>query len=290
MQSFLRPMSACQMENIMIIVALVAVFSLLLQNQLIFSLVAHYPPTPNEDQLANHQLKSNSSHLPPTNFGKLPPRESVQENLTSTESFSIPRIAFITFSYVMHHDTKRLFDFLLPAVDTWAAPDAAPKPSSSLSEQNVTTAFNNTYESKNVAHDESKDLPSLYVVFSHTSRTAFEHTCIHNDKLPPHTRKLCRRIHPIYVDCPEGKFGESPCCKQQKGLVEVFDKKYPLYDWYAFFDDDVYLRKEYIARLLAEFQAPDFPMAASPLNQQAKFIGHRLHTCGEGNSEFMYPW
>ena len=66
MQSFLRPMSARQMENIMIIVALVAVFSLLLQNQLIFSLVAHYPPTPNEDQLANHQLKSNSFiFLPP---------------------------------------------------------------------------------------------------------------------------------------------------------------------------------------------------------------------------------
>jgi hypothetical protein len=127
--------------------------------------------------------------------------------------------------------------------------------------------------------------------FQTHSRKAFEDICLHNDELPPHQRKLCRRIHPIDVDCPEGKFGESPCCKQQKGLVEIFDKKYPLYDWYAFFDDDVYLRKEYVAKLLAELQPPDFPMAASPYNQEAKFIGFGDKLCGKMDmKDFLYPW
>lgn len=53
------------------------------------------------------------------------------------------------------------------------------------------------------------------------------------------------RIQPIYVDCPEAKWGESPCCKQQKGLVE-FHKTYNTveknYDWIVYMDDDVYLQ------------------------------------------------
>lgn len=73
--------------------------------------------------------------------------------------------------------------------------------------------------------------------------------------------------------------------------MEIFDKKYPLYDWYAFFDDDVYLRKEYVAKLLAELQPPDFPMAASPYNQEAKFIGFGDKLCGKMDmKDFLYPW
>lgn len=194
-------------------------------------------------------------------------RESVLENHPRG---SVHRIAFITFSYVRHNDTNKLFNFLLPAVDTWAAP---------LHDDHNTT-FNNP--------NEREEFP-LYVVFSNTSRKAFEDICTH-DNIPPQSRKLCRRIHPIYVDCPEGRWGESPCCKQQKGLVEIFGKKYPLYDWYAFFDDDVYLRKEYVATLLAELQPPDFPMAASPYNQEKQPIGHGRKTCGKGMKQFLYPW
>jgi hypothetical protein len=72
--------------------------------------------------------------------------------------------------------------------------------------------------------------------------------------------------------------------------VEIFGKNYPLYDWYAFFDDDVYLRKEYVATLLAELQPPDFPMAASPYNQEKLPIGHGRKTCGVGMKQFLYPW
>ena len=56
------------------------------------------------------------------------------------------------------------------------------------------------------------------------------------------------RIQPIYVDCPEGKFGESPCCKQEKGLVNFhkmhhYDEqsREAKYDWIFFADDDIYL-------------------------------------------------
>eukprot|EP00557_Chaetoceros_sp_GSL56_P008837 CAMPEP_0176499984 /NCGR_PEP_ID=MMETSP0200_2-20121128/13255_1 /TAXON_ID=947934 /ORGANISM="Chaetoceros sp., Strain GSL56" /LENGTH=451 /DNA_ID=CAMNT_0017898513 /DNA_START=1 /DNA_END=1352 /DNA_ORIENTATION=- len=58
---------------------------------------------------------------------------------------------------------------------------------------------------------------------------------------------VIHRIQPIYVDCPEAKAGESPCCKQQKGLVE-FHKTYNVlvgeksYDWIVYMDDDVYLQ------------------------------------------------
>jgi hypothetical protein len=42
------------------------------------------------------------------------------------------------------------------------------------------------------------------------------------------------RIQPIYVDCPEAKFGESPCCKQQHGLVNFYKtyyREFGNYDW-----------------------------------------------------------
>ncbi|KAL7427127.1 hypothetical protein ACHAXM_000716 [Skeletonema potamos] len=210
-------------------------------------------------------------------------RESVLENLPRA---SVHRIAFITFSYIKQNDTNKLFNFLLPAVDTWAAPTPSPS-----SEHDLNTTLNvnknNPNEFNNVDHP--REVP-LYVVFSNTSREAFEDTCLQSDKLTPHQRMLCSRIHPIYVDCPEGKFGESPCCKQQNGLVEIFDKKYPLYDWYAFFDDDVYLRKEYVARLLAELRPPDFPMAAAPYNKEARAIGFGRKLCGTDRKEFLYPW
>ena len=32
------------------------------------------------------------------------------------------------------------------------------------------------------------------------------------------------RIKPLFVDCPEGHFGESPCCKQEKGLLQFHDE------------------------------------------------------------------
>lgn len=176
---------------------------------------------------------------------KLLLQERVRELAQLPES-SVHRVAFVTFSYVKPNDANKLFNFILPAVDTWAVPVA--------STNNVT------------------EPSSLYVVFSQLSREPFEKFCVHKKgKLTTKQYSLCQHIRPIYVDCPEGKFGDSPCCKQQEGLLELFQNhNYPLYDWYAFFDDDVYLRKEYIAELLPAMQHnPDFPMAAIPYSQNS---------------------
>lgn len=187
-----------------------------------------------------------------------------QDDLNRLPRESVHRVAFITFSYVKHNDTHKLFNFLLPAVDTWAAPS---------SNENI------------------RDMPSLYVIFSEVSREPFEDICLHgHGNLSVLQRELCQRLHPIYVDCPETRAGEGPCCRQQKGLVSIIQSDYPLYDWYAFFDDDVYLRKEYVTALLAELQPSNFPMAAVPYSQVARPLGWQKSRCGIGHEEFAYPW
>ena len=179
-------------------------------------------------------------------------------SLNQLPAESVHRVAFITFSYVKYDDPSKLLDFLLPAVDTWAAPTTS----------NATSSDGATINNNEVENDVASR-PPLYVVFSQFSREPFEKICAN---VSPEQQSLCSRLHPIYVDCPEGKQGASPCCKQQKGLLEIFKDDYPLYDWYAFFDDDVYLRKEYLAKVLAVLQPPDFPMAAVPYNQVSVYL------------------
>ena len=54
---------------------------------------------------------------------------------------------------------------------------------------------------------------------------------------------ILTRIQPIYVDCPEAKFGESPCCKQEQGLIQHHMTYYQAlnYDWVMCMDDNVYV-------------------------------------------------
>ena len=86
-----------------------------------------------------------------------------------------------------------------------------------------------------------------------------------------------------------GFYGDSPCCKQQKGLVAIFEgREYPLYDWYAYFDDDMYLRKQYIAQNLQLFE-PNFPMAVVPRSNEPKFLGRDGCSRVRGD-QFMYPY
>lgn len=190
------------------------------------------------------------------------------------DSLTHERMAFVTFSYVRDDNPTRLFEFLLPAVDTWAAP---------------TSATSNRTSS-------SPLLPSLYVVLSESSREPFERYCggrVEGDlSSAQRLSSLCSRLGPVYVDCPEGKYGESPCCKQQEGLLALFDRdEYPRYDWYVFFDDDAYLRKEYIGKILAAMLpgSPDdlMPMAAIPYNQDRMVVGLVGRHC---DREYTYPW
>eukprot|EP00956_Cyclotella_meneghiniana_P041366 scaffold224384_cov22-Cyclotella_meneghiniana.AAC.1 len=95
-----------------------------------------------------------------------------------SRSQPVHRVAFVTFSYVKDRDPSQLASRVLPAVDTWAAP---------------------------LPGDDVHD-PSLYVVYSNASREPFEKYCVGEKSIRP---ELCKRIEPIYVDCPEGKYGES---------------------------------------------------------------------------------
>eukprot|EP00956_Cyclotella_meneghiniana_P020528 scaffold36344_cov56-Cyclotella_meneghiniana.AAC.1 len=91
----------------------------------------------------------------------------------------VHRVAYVTFSYVKDRDPRQLATRILPALDTWAAP---------LPGDDV--------------HDPHRKDPSLFVVYSNASKEPFEKYCV---------SEKCKRIQPIYVDCPEGKYGES--CK-----------------------------------------------------------------------------
>ena len=111
---------------------------------------------------------------------KQPPTLSLHNRKPDQPSRSQPvhRVAFVTFSYVKDRDPSQLASRVLPAVDTWAAP---------------------------LPGDDVHD-PSLYVVYSNASREPFEKYCVTERSMNP---ELCKRIEPIYVDCPEGKYGES---------------------------------------------------------------------------------
>ena len=63
--------------------------------------------------------------------------------------------------------------------------------------------------------------------------------------------RYAERIVPLFVDCPEGQFGESPCCKQEKGLLEFYDRGLlNRYDWVAYMDDDTYIRPTFLTNFL----------------------------------------
>ena len=91
----------------------------------------------------------------------------------------VHRVAYVTFSYVKDRDPRQLASRILPALESCAAP---------LPGDDV--------------HDPHRKDPSLFVVYSNASKEPFEKYCV---------SEKCKRIQPIYVDCPEGKYGES--CK-----------------------------------------------------------------------------
>ena len=104
------------------------------------------------------------------------------------------------------------------------------------------------------------------------------------------------------------------------GLASLYNSKsHPAYDWYAFFDDDTYLRKECeilfsnwlsfntfdistlffvllpedLTKILSKITAdPNIPIAAIPSNQAAKNIGYKKRTCSSKDhaDQFQYPW
>jgi Fringe-like len=106
----------------------------------------------------------------------------------------------------------------------------------------------------------------------------------------------CQRIRPIFVDCPEGYFGPSPCCKQEKGLLQI-SNLHPNADWVVFMDDDVYLRSWHLRNFLSQFDPSDDVMLITAGGKrfsyrilgQAEYSPYPLYHCSR-NFNFSYPW
>jgi hypothetical protein len=174
---------------------------------------------------------------------------------TTTTTTSIP--PRIAYIAFCHlQGTQRMEDFIFSSVETW----------------------------------HPRDRP-YFVVFTASSKPIWDDYVVTNSNFT----KYQARIQPLFVDCPEGKFGESPCCKQEKGLLAVLDQYGSSYDWFLFQDDDVYLRHEY----LQSFVTPLNPNQVQILSagMPAKRLGHmgyelktkQTYVCSK-NDEYTYPW
>jgi hypothetical protein len=103
------------------------------------------------------------------------------------------------------------------------------------------------------------------------------------------------RIHAVFVDCPEGKFGLSPCCKQEQGLIYVWTTFANQYEWFVFMDDDIYMRPNFLEGYVATLPANHEPIlltSGAPPHAlgQAGYLRSRMaYNCSEDH-EFTYPW
>jgi hypothetical protein len=132
---------------------------------------------------------------------------------------------------------------------------------------------------------------ALYVIYSETSRTSFATICQHAPK------PLCERIVPIFVDCPDGYWGESPCCKMQKGLFQIYEHYGERYQFFVYMDDDQYLRRLMLSSFLAQFDASrpilftagSLDGSAATLGQSGYLHANASYQCST-SADFTYPW
>jgi hypothetical protein len=106
--------------------------------------------------------------------------------------------------------------------------------------------------------------------------------------------EYCSRLYPLWVDCPEGQFGESPCCKQEKGLLALPKA----YEWTLFADDDMYFKVDHLRGLLQN-HLPDASTSVYLVTaggRSAKQLGQfgykgirGAYKCSD-LPEYRYPW
>jgi hypothetical protein len=141
------------------------------------------------------------------------------------------------------------------------------------------------------------DEGTYFVVLNERWRNAYEALCQNAN----HAQHYCARIEPIYVDCPEHKWGQSPCCKQQQGLLYMIQHHLHDFDWFLYQDDDMYLRRKYLESFLQPLNTTTPAIATSggvrkhskgrELGQQSFAQAYqRQYNCSVGNPDFTYPW
>ena len=188
-------------------------------------------------------------------------------------------VAFVTFVHLM--DFSRFERFIFPALDTWL--------SLQQTDNQTSTASSSTTAAV---------LPSIYyVVLNRQWQNKYE------TQLCPQYPQYCpSRIRPVYVDCPEGKFGASPCCKQEQGLAQLLHSTN--YQFYAYHDDDVYFRTDHLVEYLTELHQTDLrpnrPFIITGGHFRAnRYLGQqgyiqkkheRNYSCSVDDGNFTYHW
>ena len=197
-------------------------------------------------------------------------------------------IAFVTFSHLSN--ITQFENTILASANTWVPPEST-----------YYVVLNQMWENKFTQWKKQKIENFRSIQINGTSATE-SIVGIH-------------RIQPIYVDCPEGKFGESPCCKQEQGLVNFHKMHYydkqsrkAKYDWIFFSDDDIYILPTALEKFI-HFLPFGLPKHKKMIESQLKneeplilvqslsyFLGQygsqkatSLYSCSRDN-EFKYPW
>jgi hypothetical protein len=113
-------------------------------------------------------------------------------------------------------------------------------------------------------------------------------------QFPPY---FCSRIRPIFVDCPEGHWGDSPCCKQEQGLIQMYGRYGQDYDFFLYGDDDNYFRISVLQGILEKID-PSEPIIATaggersdapPLGKTGYLRDKAPYQCSK-DPNMGYPW
>ena len=104
-----------------------------------------------------------------------------------------------------------------------------------------------------------------------------------------HNKTWSDRIEPLFVDCPEGKYGLPACCKMEKGLLSFMERGLlARYDWVFYTDDDVYVRKVYLREYTATLIHVNKPLVLAGGIVQP--LGSRFNKCRQHDRFFKYRW
>ena len=125
----------------------------------------------------------------------------------------------------------------------------------------------------------------LYIVLTHEWEDDYQKMCQGRD---------CSRFYPLWVDCPEAQFGESACCKQEKGLLALPKD----YEWTLFADDDMYLKvgpiRQYLTKFLAVDPSEAYLVTAGGVSPkvlgQSGYKGWESPYKCSNEEDYRYPW
>lgn len=100
------------------------------------------------------------------------------------------------------------------------------------------------------------------------------------------------RIHPIFVDCPEGKGPECVCCKQQMGMLYMME--HYDYEWLVYHDDDNFVRSSYMRAFLTNISIGELlVMTSGPaprLLGQFGWLSKRSPYMCSSDFNYSFPW